>query len=222
MQAGKRLVGMPNGFSILPRGNAWGQREGAGLLEEAAPARGLPGTGTGGQREGAQPRHKQTCLLLLQGLAAWCGAAARMLALARNWSPLRNIFEALQGNVPMAFLLAQNLARVPCLPQPGAQGKLLGHSFQLRLTLQKYQQELPLLKNVAAVSLLAVWCARAKMRWWPQLHPGAVGQMVGTLSPGILVALCLPPWHSGSCWRRPARNVVELQRGFGSHPGCVT
>lgn len=129
--------------------------------------RGLPGPGTGGQREVAQPCHKPMCLLLLQGLGGWCGAAAGILALARNWGLLGNVFEALQGNVPWAFLLIQNLTHVPYLPQPGAQGEPFGHSLQLRLTLQKYQEEMLQLKNVAAVSLLAGWSTRAKVQRWP-------------------------------------------------------
>lgn len=129
---------------------------------------------------------------------AWggCGAAAGILALARDWGLLRNVSEVLQGNVPWAFLLIQSLTRVPYVPQPGVQGKPLGPSFHLRLMVQEYQQELPQPKYVAAVSLLAGWPAGAKVQRWPQLYPGAVGPMVCTPGPGIQADASVSPLAS--------------------------
>lgn len=133
-----------------------------------------------------------------------------------------------KGISPEHFFSYKISPTFPICPTMGHRESCLA-ALQLQWTLQKYQQEIPQLKIVAAVPLLAGKLAGAKVQQWPQLHPGVVCPMVHTLSPGILLSSWLQPscavqtpWHTGSCWTRPARNSVGLQWGVDFHPGCDT
>lgn len=92
-----------------------------------------------------------------------------------------------KGMSPWHFFSYKISPTFPICPTMGHKESCLA-TLQLRLTLQKYQQEILQLKIVAAVHLLAGRPAGAKEQRWPQLHPGNVCHMVHTLGPEILLS----------------------------------
>lgn len=156
MQARKQLGGMPNGFSIPPCGSTRGQRRDLGCGRRQLQPYGLLRSGIGGQMEVAQPATNQCAFCRYRGLE---GGVGQLLGFW-YWSGTGIFLALFARELQREFarecaldIVLQNLIHVPYLPQLRTQGKLLGHFFQFRLTLQKYWQELSHLTN--PVSLLA-------------------------------------------------------------------
>lgn len=153
----------------------------------------------------------------LQGFWQWPGTdvfSGMSLRLCKGMSPWHFFSYKISPTFPICLTMGH---RESCLA-----------TLQLQWTLQKYQQEILQLKIVAAVPPS---CREACRNQGAAVAPIAPRGFVshGAHTQFILLSSWLhpscavqTPWHTGSCWMRPARSSVGLQWSVGFHPACDT